>query len=266
MPLVLDTYNVLQTVGVLPPELAGIDVRGLIDLLRRSRYRTEPAHLICDGHPPSEGAPPRRVGKIGVSYAGNQTADDLIDKFIRNASHPKQLIVVSSDHEVLRSARRRRCRILRSDEFLHHLVNDVQRPQKTAPRPKPPPPVSDQQVERWKSLFGMDDEQTQRAVEDEARVPEHLRRRRSSHVVIRSSPDLQGPEANQAADAPADHADKAADKDPDDDMSVFPNEVVKEAEQIAHRLRQDRKSSHESSDHDDPNNQAPKQSNPSNHD
>ena len=39
MLIIVDTYNVLHVVGVLPPEIAGVDTAGLIELLARSRYR-----------------------------------------------------------------------------------------------------------------------------------------------------------------------------------------------------------------------------------
>ena len=180
MPVIVDTYNVLQTVGVLPPDLAGIDVAGLIGLLASSRYGQEQIHLICDGYPPTQGAPPRRVGTIGVSYAGSQSADAMIDKFVRNSSHPKQLLVVSADHEVQRSARRRRSKTITSEQFLQQLVDDARKPARPKQPAKPAPPISDKQVERWKSLFGLDDAEQRRAVEAGARLPAHLRRSRQT--------------------------------------------------------------------------------------
>ena len=41
MPLLIDAYNVLHVVGVLPPDLAGIDLEELAILIAKSRFRGE---------------------------------------------------------------------------------------------------------------------------------------------------------------------------------------------------------------------------------
>ena len=51
MPTLVDAYNVLHVVGVLPPELAGIDLEELAALLEGSRFGREEVLLICDGIP-----------------------------------------------------------------------------------------------------------------------------------------------------------------------------------------------------------------------
>jgi len=78
MPLLIDTYNVLHTTGVLPPEMAGIDIGGLIQLISASRYRNQLVTLVCDGTGPMPSSPglPRL---IAVRFAGpGREADDLI--------------------------------------------------------------------------------------------------------------------------------------------------------------------------------------------
>ena len=87
MPLVLDTFNVLHTVGVLPPELAGLDIAGLARLIGESRHRNEKTTLVCDGLPVGEKIeiePP-----VTVRFAGRgRTADDLIGQIVRASSAP----------------------------------------------------------------------------------------------------------------------------------------------------------------------------------
>lgn len=127
MPLIIDTYNVLHVTGVLPPEIAGVDTASLIDLIRLSRYRRRRVTLVCDGTP-AEDAPTGRVGPITICYGGpGPTADALITAIIRRSSIPRRLTVVSSDRAVQREARRRRCGILSSEQFLQHLAVDHER-------------------------------------------------------------------------------------------------------------------------------------------
>lgn len=159
MPLLIDAYNVLHTVGVLPADLAGIDVPGLIGLLNASRYRGEKTTIVCDGVA-DPGLPPLRASDpIFVRYSGKgREADELIGQSIRASSAPRQLIVVSSDHAVQRAARRRRCKVLSSAEFLQQLVDDVlaskQRPGTAAGKP-PPASMSQEQVDRWVNIFNL---------------------------------------------------------------------------------------------------------------
>jgi len=126
MPLLIDTYNVLHTVGILPPDIAGVDAPGLIELIRVSRYRQEHATLICDGVPQDETVA-GRVGNITVRYSGHEsTADEVIITKIRKSFIPRRLTVVSSDRAILREARRRRCKPLTSEEFLSQLAADYE--------------------------------------------------------------------------------------------------------------------------------------------
>ena len=133
MPILVDTWNVLHVVGVLPPDLAGLDLHGLIGLIRGSRYRQERTRLICDGVPGPELTTDRHGG-VRVEHTGARaSADDVIIAAIRRSSAPRRLIVVSSDRSILREARRRRCRTLTSESFLGHLAEDHVPPSRNAP-------------------------------------------------------------------------------------------------------------------------------------
>src|SRR5881394_1410417 len=126
MKLLLDTYNILHVTGVLPPELAGVDVAELAQLILASRYRAQEIMLICDGDKNPDVQAGRR-GTITVRFAGKgKSADDLIAELVEKSTTPKRLTVVSSDHAILKAARRRKCATLTSEEFLQHLVTDVQ--------------------------------------------------------------------------------------------------------------------------------------------
>jgi len=165
MPLIIDTYNVLHTVGVLPPELAGIELKGLVDLLATSRYADEHITLVCDGEPSEahRGIDDRGMA-IHVRFAGGgKPADDLISQLVNLSTAPRRLSVVSSDHAVQRSARRRKCVVIGADEFLEHLATDAHLAgdgRRRSPKPAKPPAsaMTDRQVDRWLKVFGIDDE------------------------------------------------------------------------------------------------------------
>ncbi|MCL4211043.1 MAG: NYN domain-containing protein, partial [Phycisphaerales bacterium] len=156
VPLLIDTYNVLHVTGVLPPDLAGIDAAGLVDLLALSRYRRMESCLVCDGVP-RPGMPVGAVGHARVVYAGGErSADEVIEAMIARCTAPRRMTVVSSDRQIARSARRRRCRTLRAETFLGHLAHDAARSgghSKAVRKPNPPLPAS--HVDTWVRLFGL---------------------------------------------------------------------------------------------------------------
>ena len=167
MPLLIDTFNVLHTTGVLPPELSGIDVLGLIGLLQRSRYAGERVTLACDGSPQVTIQDTGTIGLVEevdgldgytIRHSGpRKTADDLIIELIKVNTAPRRLIVVSSDNQILRAARKRRCKVFSSPEFLQQLADDARLPRpNNSSLPKPRTAMTDQQVARWMNIFKLD--------------------------------------------------------------------------------------------------------------
>ena len=153
MPLIVDTYNVLHTTGVLPPDLAGMDLGRLVDAVAMSRYRTDAVTLVCDGVERPGRVAPARSG-IRVHYAGHRrTADEVIGRMVDRSTAPRRLTVVSSDREVQRSARRRRCRTLSSADFLTAIAADLEfGPPPETPAPMATGPVD---VDHWLGAFGL---------------------------------------------------------------------------------------------------------------
>lgn len=156
--LLVDVYNVLHTTGVLPPDLAGIEVAELAKLVLASRYGSLEIILVCDGtgggaasygidrYRQTGGAGVRRSGSSGrakrrgtvsVVYAGKgMEADAVIDVMIRGGGRYGNVgsgaygkaIVVSSDRSVRASSRKARARSILSEDFLQHLVDDWKHP------------------------------------------------------------------------------------------------------------------------------------------
>ena len=156
MPLLVDAYNVLHVVGVLPPELAGIDLPELAELIAGSRYRRDSTILVCDGIDK-----PHRVEAPGihVRFAGpGVKADDLIIRLVQRSSAPKRLIIVTSDQEIARAARRRRAIVVSSETFLARLADDQNGRPSSGPdrrRHSADHPADRRQVEHWLRVFGI---------------------------------------------------------------------------------------------------------------
>ncbi|MBA4028236.1 MAG: hypothetical protein C0475_03720 [Planctomyces sp.] len=154
--LLIDTYNVLHVTGVLPPELAGPDIDGLIRLIGASRYSRHSITLVCDG----VGARRASAG-LTIEYAGAaSSADDLIIERLGHTPRSKGAVVVSSDRRVSAAARRRGLRTLSSAAFLHQLARDVVAAQRAPRRPTrralaPAVPLDAAAVRAWARDFGI---------------------------------------------------------------------------------------------------------------
>ncbi len=134
MPLLIDAWNVLHQTGVLPPDLAGVGLRGLGVLIHRSRWARQQVILVCDGTP--SGAHIGLGTGIRAVFSGHdREADDLIEGHIAASTAPRRLTVVSSDRRIKAAARKRGCTVLTSQAFLERLVHDAERPLKAPPGP-----------------------------------------------------------------------------------------------------------------------------------
>ncbi|MEM7755341.1 MAG: NYN domain-containing protein [Planctomycetota bacterium] len=160
--LLVDAYNVLHTVGVLPPDLAGPDVPGLIRLIAHSRYADRDLTVVCDG----VGSKDKGVsfGHARVLFSGaKQEADDLIERLITRYSKGRTLTVVSSDRRLHSAAKRGRARGLASAEFLRHLAEDhrrvpVQKGSAQEWAPRAAVPLDPYSVASWMVEFGFEPE------------------------------------------------------------------------------------------------------------
>jgi len=158
--LVIDTFNVLHVTGVLPPELAGPDAVQLAGLIRLSRWARTDVRLVCDGGGgrlvlPKELA---KGSEIRLVFAGHgpDAADIMIEGIINADSAPRSLLVVSSDHRVLAAARKRRCSVLTSEQFLGRLADDASVHHQSPDAGETPGTVDPKTLTMWMRLFGFE--------------------------------------------------------------------------------------------------------------
>tara|TARA_Y100000589_G_scaffold51812_1_gene43161 strand:+ start:13612 stop:14340 length:729 start_codon:yes stop_codon:yes gene_type:complete len=161
MKVLVDTMNALHKTGVLPPDLAGMDVPGLVRALSRGRWSHNQVLLVCDGNPPP-GDRIIRAGGIRTIYSGTSCeADDIIEQLIERSDAPTRLLVVSEDRRIIRSARRRRCHTMTSATFLRTIIHDHDRSAAKRSRSDSgtsPDRISRKAAHEWRDAFGINDE------------------------------------------------------------------------------------------------------------
>ena len=126
---------------------------------RWALQRDERVHIVFDG-PAPHAALAKQIGNpaIKVTYSGAGTsADAVMVDIVETDSAARRLVVVSSDRAIIRVAKRRRARPVRSEVFWRMLKRDLARP--AAPyNPEPEEKeggLSPEVTEQWLDEFGL---------------------------------------------------------------------------------------------------------------
>lgn len=171
MELLVDTWNVLHQMGVLPPDLAGLGAGELASLLSKGRWSRDRVSLICDGTPGSSGSGIARNVEI-IYTGGTKSADQEIMDRVAASSAANRIVVVTNDREIIRFIRAKGAQQLGSVEFLKAIVDDHQKPDKKIVRK--PSGLSPEKAAEWKKEFGFVDEDITNLKEEisKANIPE----------------------------------------------------------------------------------------------
>ncbi len=169
MPVLIDGYNLLHVTGLSGPEITRREIgvgslerarKALLNFLAASLDDDERQQItvVFDSSDAPPGLPSESQDRgITVKYAvGYESADELLEELIREASAPKQLTVVSSDHRVQRAARRRKARAVDSDVWyaeLRQAAHKTESPAATSFQ-RPAAPLSAEEVAAWLDEFG----------------------------------------------------------------------------------------------------------------
>lgn len=119
----------------------------------------ERVHVVFDGPPPNP-ALAVQIGKphIELSFSGaGNSADSVVIERIERDSAARRLIVVSSDRAIIRAARRRRARAVRSEDFWVTVQRDLARPEPRRVEPEEKEAgLGADATREWLEEFGLD--------------------------------------------------------------------------------------------------------------
>lgn len=161
--LLIDGYNLLYAAGMGratygPGDLQRCRGRLLRYLFAKlSPAETSRATVIFDArHPPPDLPSQQTISGLKVMFANpGGDADVAITNFLDHHSAPRQLTLVSSDHQLQRAARRCGSKFVDSDVFFEQLEHRHRRTPKAAQfDPKEDGKLSPAQVAYWMKIFG----------------------------------------------------------------------------------------------------------------
>ncbi|MEL7497817.1 MAG: NYN domain-containing protein [Planctomycetota bacterium] len=158
--ILIDGYNLIFALGFNANHASAQAIdrsrSRLIDYLvqRMEQAQRIKTTIVFDAKklPVSESHIDSRKRDIRVLFAvGYEDADSMVEELIAHHSHPKQLLVVSSDHRIQTAASRRRASIVDSERWLDQIESTT--------APSLPNPDSDQSLidktttQQWMEIF-----------------------------------------------------------------------------------------------------------------
>jgi predicted RNA-binding protein with PIN domain len=164
MATLIDGYNLLHATGILSRHIGPGTLerarKTLLNLLAASLSETERADttVVFDAHTGPAGlSREQQHHGITVLYAvGYADADDLMEELIRADPSPRKLVVVSSDHQLHRAARRRRATAIDSEPWFANLCRQRRARESVQPpsEERPLAPQTEAEAAYWREAFG----------------------------------------------------------------------------------------------------------------
>ena len=155
MPYIIDGHNLIPRVGLRLDALD--DEMALVEILREfCRVKKKRVEIYFDGAPPGQNGT-RKFGYVTAHFVRKgRTADDAIRARLQKMGNAaRNWTVVSSDREVITSAKAVRANHISADEFAQQIEENKFIVQSDPSEEKA---ISKQEVEQWLTLFSSDED------------------------------------------------------------------------------------------------------------
>jgi predicted RNA-binding protein with PIN domain len=156
MQFVIDGNNLMYAYA----EVAGpaIGRQHLCEVVARWACRSPAAVVIVfDGPPPPSGVRRQmQYDALEILFGEGRTADEVIEDLVERAASPSNVCIVTSDRALAAAGRHRRCRWIRSQDFVRMLAAPpAPPPAKPAGRSEKPETQAPGEVDAWLRQFGL---------------------------------------------------------------------------------------------------------------
>ena len=149
---IIDGYNLLHAVPslkkMLTRDAVGAREQLIALIARQTMKRKFRCTIVFDGAPPPGSRPPAQQSPVHVAYSTGISADSYIRNMIEKSKQPTNLVVVSSDHEILNHAHACSCTTHTSQYISAWLFEN-----EDAGEEKEQNMLSKNEVEAWLKIF-----------------------------------------------------------------------------------------------------------------
>lgn len=226
--LLIDGYNLLHAAGMARTHYGPGDLKRCRErllrylLLKLTRPEVDRATVVFDARDPPPDRPARQtVQGLAVLFANpGGDADVLIQEWILDHSAPKCVTLVSSDHALQRSARRRGAQFIDSEKFFDRLQRRTGKEPSAhqASDDKPASTLSPAEAARWANEFG-----DLSVISDEADVQRASASPGGPQAIppADTTPSSPAPQRNKRSTKRRRTASNQGDKRPSDDLAYW---------------------------------------------
>lgn len=151
--VIIDGYNVIHAVPSLKKTLAHnaetareLLIHSTAQLTHRRKFRCS---IVFDGHEPPANAKRSMHAPVHVIYSAPRSADTHIRSMIEQSKQRAQLVIVSSDREIIAFAKACSCQTHTSK----HFANLLSQTDETVTE-KSDSVLSPHQIDEWLKIFG----------------------------------------------------------------------------------------------------------------
>jgi len=157
MPVVIDGYNLFRMVQKTESFASLTDYQLCCLISAYLETIKDHGQIVFDGIGPPDREKFFHFVNLGVVYSGRSIeADDVIEEHVLASTAPKRLSVISSDRRIRAAGKKRKCIVLKSDEFWEKLIKQLSRnPKKSREPAAKRQGISKAETEQWLKDFGL---------------------------------------------------------------------------------------------------------------
>ena len=164
MIYLLDAFNLIYKFPELEENMYRGELvearRGLLKKMKelRGRLKKPPEiHLFFDGKRKSgDSIQNEKISEMFVYYSHEESADFQIKEYVNACPSPGEVLVVSSDKDIIQHVKKHRCHSKTSEEFAEWVNRELSPPENKEPEKDANPKVSENEVGFWMEMFRKD--------------------------------------------------------------------------------------------------------------
>jgi predicted RNA-binding protein with PIN domain len=157
MPVIIDGHNLLHSIHKVG---GGHEVLSELQLCliigRYLRRNGESGEIVFDGVGPADKSGFDNISNMEISFAGQDSADTVIEHKIKANTAPKRLSIISSDRRLRRAAQTRKATAVKSEDFWRDVQKRLRR-KKTVKEPiEKHLGLTESETKQWLEYFGFE--------------------------------------------------------------------------------------------------------------
>jgi predicted RNA-binding protein with PIN domain len=156
MPIIIDGHNLLHTTHKSEEGSQTLsDVQLCRIVGRYLKLIRENGEIIFDGTGPRDKSGFDGISNLEVFFAGQDTADTVIEHKIKASTAPKRLTIVSSDRRLRRAAQTRKAAAVKSEDFWIDVQKQLRKRRTVREPAEKHLGLTEGETEKWLDFFGI---------------------------------------------------------------------------------------------------------------